>query len=174
MNSLILQVKDQKYKMFLEDYPQAKNETEARQKHEELKSNPELFNCAKDQTAFLNIFFGRMWHDLHSNKAFNDFLREKITRKLLKVKVSYILNYVNLITILTIMCCNDELSLTMSWVGCLLTDSELFISFAENSQILLKIYVIPILLTFIYLVALSLLVNNQLNSSLNSTHHCGT
>ena len=74
--------------MFLEDYPQAKNETEARQKHEELKSNPELFNCAKDQTAFLNIFFGRMWHDLHSNKAFNDFLREKITRKLLKVKVS--------------------------------------------------------------------------------------
>ena len=88
MNSLILQVKDQKYKMFLEDYPQAKNETEARQKHEELKSNPELFNCAKDQTAFLNIFFGRMWHDLHSNKAFNDFLREKITRKLLKVKVS--------------------------------------------------------------------------------------
>ena len=80
--------------MFLEDYPQAKNETEARQKHEELKSNPELFNCAKDQTAFLNIFFGRMWHDLHSNKAFNDFLREKITRKLLKVKVSYVPNKV--------------------------------------------------------------------------------
>ena len=32
--------------------------------------------------------------------------------------------------------------------------------------ILLKIYVIPILLTFMYLVALNLLVNNQLNSSL--------
>ena len=58
------------------------------------------------------------------------------------------------------MCRNDELSLTMSW------DSELFILFAENSQILLKISVIPILLTFIYLVALILLVNNQLNSSL--------
>ena len=28
--------------------------------------------------------------------------------------------------------------------------------------------------TFIYLVALNLLVNNQLNSSSNSTHHCGT
>ena len=52
----------------------------------------------------------------------------------------------------------------MSWLGCLLTDSELFILFAENSQILLKIFVIPILLTFMYLVALNLLVNNQLNS----------
>ena len=54
----------------------------------------------------------------------------------------------------------------MSWVGCLLKDSELFILFSENSQILLKISVIPILLGFIYLVALNLLVNNQLNSSL--------
>ena len=62
----------------------------------------------------------------------------------------------------------------MSWVGCLLKDYELFILFAENSQILLKKSVIPILLTFIYLVAINLLVNNQLNSSYNSTHHCGT
>ena len=66
----------------------------------------------------------------------------------------------------TIMCRNDELNSTLSWVGCLLKDSELLILFAENSQILLKISVIPILLTFIYLVALNLLVNNQLNSSL--------
>ena len=36
----------------------------------------------------------------------------------------------------------------MSWVGYLLKDSELFILFAENSQILLKITVILILLTF--------------------------
>jgi hypothetical protein len=56
-------------------------------------------------------------------------------------------------------------------LGCLLTDSELLILFAENSQILVKILVIPILLTFIYLVALNLLVNNQLNSLSNSTHH---
>ena len=49
---------------------------------------------------------------------------------------------------------------------------ELFILFAENSQILLKISVIPILLTFMYLVALNLWVNNQLNSLSNSTHHC--
>ena len=41
-----------------------------------------------------------------------------------------------------------------------------FILFAKNSQILLKISDIPILLTFMYLVALNLLVNNQLNSSL--------
>ena len=66
----------------------------------------------------------------------------------------------------TVMCGNDELNSTMTWVGCLLKDTELFIQFAENSQILLKISVIPILLTFIYLVALNLLVNNQRNSSL--------
>ena len=74
----------------------------------------------------------------------------------------------------TIMCRNDELSLTMSWVFFLLKDSELFILFAENSQILFKISVIPILLTFMYLVARNLLENNQLNSLSNSTHHCGT
>ena len=44
--------------------------------------------------------------------------------------------------------------------------SELFILLAENNQILLKIYVIQIFLAFIYLVAQSLLLNNQLNSSL--------
>ena len=60
-------------------------------------------------------------------------------------------------TCVTIMCRNDELSSTMSWVGGLLKDSELFILFAENSQILLKISFIPILLTFIYLVTLNLL-----------------
>ena len=70
------------------------------------------------------------------------------------------------------MCRNDELSSTMSWVGCLLKDSELFILFEENSQILLNFFLIPILLIFIYLVALNLLVNKpiqlivQLNSSL--------
>ena len=66
----------------------------------------------------------------------------------------------------SIICRNDDLSSTMSRVGCLLKYSELFILFSENSQILSKISVIPILLTFMYLVALNLLVNNQLNSSL--------
>ena len=37
------------------------------------------------------------------------------------------------------MCRNDELSSTMSWVGYLIKYSELFILFAENSQILPKI-----------------------------------
>ena len=43
--------------------------------------------------------------------------------------------------------------------------------FAESSQILVKISVIPILLTFMYLGAINLLVNNQLNTStkLNSS-----
>ena len=66
-----------------------------------------------------------------------------------------------------------------SWVQRLLKDSELFILFAENSQILLKISVIPILLTFIYLVELNLLVNNQLNSYrptqlIIAAHNCHT
>ena len=60
----------------------------------------------------------------------------------------------------------------MSWVLYLLKDSELFIFFAESSQILLKISVILILLTFIYLVALKPVSKQpaqlivQLNSSL--------
>ena len=59
---------------------------------------------------------------------------------------------------MTIICRNDELSLTMSW--------EFFILFVESNQNLLKISVIPILLTFIYLLAHNMLVNNQLNSSM--------
>ena len=72
----------------------------------------------------------------------------------------FLMSVKNLESSATIMCRKDELCSTMSWVGCLLKDSELFILFAENSQILLKISVIPILLTFMYLVALSLLLNN--------------
>ena len=79
-----------------------------------------------------------------------------------------------LATYVIFMCRNDELSSTMSWVSCLLKDSELLISFAEKSQILLKKSVIPILLTFIYRLALNLLLNNWLNSLFNSAHHCNT
>ena len=57
----------------------------------------------------------------------------------------------------------------MSWVGCLVKDSEHFILFAENSQILLEISVIPIILTSIYRVALYLLENNQLNLSFSNS-----
>ena len=57
---------------------------------------------------------------------------------------------------MTIVFHNDVLSQMMIWVGYLLKDSELFILFAENSHIILKIYVILILLTFMYLIALNL------------------
>ena len=72
---------------------------------------------------------------------------------------------------MTIMCRNDELSSMMSWIGCLLKDAELFILFAENSQILLKILVITILLTFIYLVAL---VSKQPTQLIIAAHNCHT
>ena len=58
-------------------------------------------------------------------------------------------------TIAAIICHNDELSSSFSWLDCLQTDSELFlILFAEINQLLLKISFIPIILTFMYLVAL--------------------
>ena len=60
------------------------------------------------------------------------------------------------------MCRNDEFSSMMSWVGCLLTDSDIFILFAENSQILLKISVIPILLTLMYVSGSTKFVSKQL------------
>ena len=58
----------------------------------------------------------------------------------------------------------------MSWVGCLLTDLELLILFAENSQILLKISVFPIFLTFMYLVALNLSKPTQLINVAEISH----
>ena len=55
-------------------------------------------------------------------------------------------------------CQNDNLSLSLTWLDCLQIDSGGFILFAEINQILLKIYFIPIILTFyvssMYLVAL--------------------
>ena len=94
-------------------------------------------------------------------------VRTRLTEKCYQ-KYSYFLMSVKILeSSVTIMCRNDELSSTMSCVGCLLKGSELFVLFAENRQILLKFSVIPILLTLMYLLALNLLVNNQLNSSLN-------
>ena len=58
----------------------------------------------------------------------------------------------------------------MSWVDCLLKDLELFILFAENSQILLKISVIPILLTFIYLVCSTSSVSKQPTQLIIAAH----
>ena len=46
-----------------------------------------------------------------------------------------------------------------SWLDCLQTDSEVFILFAEISEIFLRNFFIIILLIFIYLVALNLLLS---------------
>ena len=75
----------------------------------------------------------------------------------------------------TIMCHDDQLSLTKNWVGCLLTDSKIFILFAENSQILLKISVIHILWTFMYLLAVFNLRTNsihRLTQLIIAAHNC--
>lgn len=55
--------------------------------HNMTKNDPEKQQVAKEQVAVLNIFGARLWYDLHNNQGFIDLLREKITRKLLKVKV---------------------------------------------------------------------------------------
>ena len=72
------------------------------------------------------------------------------------------------------MCRNDELTWLFTKIFQAWNIPSFFILFEKSTQIIRKISVIPILLTFIYLVALNLLVNNQLISSFNSTHHCGT
>ena len=63
----------------------------------------------------------------------------------------------------------------MSWVGRLQKDSELFVLFAVNNQILLKISFISIILTFMYLSDSTKSVSKQptqlivgLNSSLRT------
>ena len=53
-----------------------------------------------------------------------------------------------------IICCNDELSSSLTRLDCLQIDWENVILLAESNQILLKNYFILILLTFKYLVAL--------------------
>ena len=75
------------------------------------------------------------------------------------------------------MCRNDELSWLFTKRFRVRYGYPLSTLFAKNSQNLLRIAVITILLTFIYLiylVAQNLLVNNQLNSSFNATYLCGT
>ena len=60
----------------------------------------------------------------------------------------------------------------MRWVGCLLTDSELIVLFAENSQIFLKISVIPILSTFNYLAAHNCHKHNHIIKNSQSAFVC--
>ena len=91
---------------------------------------------------FFSIFFSTKKQGTHQGSG-ND------------IRIFRVPNLLSTWSNVKIMCRNDELN----WLFTNVTDSELFILFAENSQILLKISVFPILLTFIYLVALNLLVN---------------
>ena len=65
-------------------------------------------------------------------------------------KFAFIVSFCQLLILLSQKYCLQSKNLwqlcsaMMSWVGYLLEDSEFFILFAENSQILLKITVIPI------------------------------
>eukprot|EP00096_Caligus_rogercresseyi_P011577 TRINITY_DN4583_c0_g1_i2.p1 TRINITY_DN4583_c0_g1~~TRINITY_DN4583_c0_g1_i2.p1 ORF type:complete len:947 (+),score=280.63 TRINITY_DN4583_c0_g1_i2:129-2969(+) len=96
-----------KFKGFMEDYHQAKNAEEARSKmtedySSEESNEPEALNkknIVKEQLAFINIFGARMWFDLHKSQAFIDFLRQKITRKLLKIKIAQYFEEVSVTTL---------------------------------------------------------------------------
>ena len=68
--------------------------------------------------------------------------------------------------------CAAMMSRVRQWVELVFTKRfRVFLSYLQ--KIAKSFSVIPILLTFMYLVALNLLVNNQLNSLSNSTHHLG-
>lgn len=68
---------------------QARHLEAATKVHESTMNTEEKKKVAREQVAFLNIFAARLWHDLHNSNTFIDLLREKITRKLLKVKARY-------------------------------------------------------------------------------------
>ena len=85
-------IREQKFRMFMEDYYQAKNSEVAAEKHKMIKDTPEMIQCAKEEVSFLNVYIARMWHDLHDSNGFLEFLREKLSRKLMKVKIA---NYFN-------------------------------------------------------------------------------
>ena len=68
-------------------FSQARHAEGAEKVHDEILKDEVKRQVAREQVAFLNIFGARLWHDLHNSKTFIDLLREKLTRKLLKVKV---------------------------------------------------------------------------------------
>jgi len=67
---------------------QARHAEGAHKVHEATKADEDKRQVAREQVAFLNIFGARLWNDLHNSQTFVDLLREKITRKLLKVKIA--------------------------------------------------------------------------------------
>ena len=89
--------KDQIFKLFMEDYLQSKTIGEAHMKHRETMDNND--RIAKEQLSFINIFGARMWFDLYKSQEFIDFLKEKITRKLLKIKIAQYFEEVSVTTL---------------------------------------------------------------------------
>ncbi|XP_059098666.1 testis-expressed protein 2-like isoform X2 [Tigriopus californicus] len=96
---LTFKVREQRFKIFMENYFQARHMEGAERVHNLTKNDPEKQQVAKEQVAVLNIFGGRLWYDLHNNQGFIDLLREKITRKLLKVKIAQYFRDVSVTTL---------------------------------------------------------------------------
>ena len=92
-------VKGQKFKLFMEDYFQARHDEGARKVHEMTRADESRQQIAREQMAFVNIFGARLWHDLHDSAAFIDTLKEKLTRKLLKVKIAQYFEEVRVTTL---------------------------------------------------------------------------
>ena len=78
---------------------QARHDEGAQKVHEMTRSDENRQQIAREQMAFVNIFGARLWHDLHDSTAFIDLLREKLTRKLLKVKIAQYFEEVRVTTL---------------------------------------------------------------------------
>ena len=88
---------------------------------------------------------------------------------------SFCLILLFLLTFAAIICQNDEFSLSLCWLYCLRTDSEVFISFffAEIKQILQKIILFPFWIYVPFNVSSRLFqVNSNSNLSLWQTNNC--
>eukprot|EP00095_Tigriopus_kingsejongensis_P001879 snap_masked-scaffold70_size417918-processed-gene-2.2 protein:Tk01879 transcript:snap_masked-scaffold70_size417918-processed-gene-2.2-mRNA-1 annotation:"testis-expressed sequence 2 protein isoform x1" len=96
---LTFKAKEQRFKVFMENYFQARHMEGAERVHNLTKEDAEKQQVAKEQVAVLNIFGGRLWYDLHNSQGFIDLLREKITRKLLKVKIAQYFKDVSVTTL---------------------------------------------------------------------------
>ena len=88
-------VREQRFRIFMENYFQARHSEGAQRVHQMTRDDDSKRQVAREQVAFLNIVGARLWHDLHGSRAFVDLLREKITRKLLKVKIAQYFNDVS-------------------------------------------------------------------------------
>ena len=92
-------MREQEFNQFMENYLQVKSQEAAQEKHSIIKEDSEKLMFAREQLSFLNIFGARIWFDLHKSKDFLDYLREKIKKKLLKVKIAQYFEEVHVTTL---------------------------------------------------------------------------